>query len=141
MKKLMKTIGYTAGTFDMLHAGHLNLLKNAESMCDYLVVGVSTDESVKKKGKKTVMPFEHRIDLVRSLRYVDSVIPQNDIMDKLEVQRKINFDILFVGDDYYNKSPYKELEVQLKKIKIRTIYFPYTKDVSSTKYKKIISHE
>ena len=134
-------IGYTAGTFDMLHAGHLNLLKNAKLMCDYLVVGVSTDESVIKKGKKTVMPFEHRIDLVRSLRFVDSVIPQYDIMDKIEVQAKINFDILFVGDDHYNKSPYKELEKQLKEIGIRTVYFPYSKGVSSTKYKKIINHK
>ena len=137
----MKTIGYTAGTFDMLHIGHLKLLKKSKSMCDFLIVGVSTDESAKKKGKKTVMPFTHRIELIRSLKFVDSAIPQNDIMDKLEVQLKTNFDILFVGDDYYNKSPYKELEVELKKRGVKTVYFPYTRGVSSTSLKETIANE
>ena len=100
------------------------------------MIGVSTDESAMKKGKKTVMPFSHRMELVRSLKFVDSVIPQEDIMDKLEVHSKTNFDILFVGDDYYDKSPYKELELKLEKRGVKTIYFPYTDGVSSSKYKE-----
>ena len=80
MDKLI--IGYTSGVYDLLHIGHINLLRNAKSMCDKLVVGVSTDKLVKKyKNKMPVIPFNNRIEMIKSIKYVDAVIPQED-MDK-----------------------------------------------------------
>ena len=93
-------IGYTTGVFDLFHVGHLNLLKNAKTMCDKLVVGVTIDKLVRYKYKKSVIPYKERIEIVKSCRYVDLAIPQNKI-DKLEAFKKIKYDILFVGDDWY----------------------------------------
>lgn len=91
-------IGYAAGVFDLFHIGHLNLLKNARGMCDKLIVGVTTDELVTYKGKTPTIPFEDRKEIVRSIRYVDAVVPQYD-MDKLTMCKKLGATILFVGDD------------------------------------------
>lgn len=93
-------IGYTAGVFDLFHIGHLNLLKNAKGMCDKLIVGVTVDDLVLYKGKRSMIPFEDRIEIVRSCKYVDAAIPQYD-MDKIETCKKIGASILFVGDDWY----------------------------------------
>ena len=71
-------IGYTTGVYDLFHIGHLNMLRDAKSLCDKLIVGVSTDEVVKYKHKKSVIPFNERIRIVRSIKYVDAAIPQND---------------------------------------------------------------
>ena len=65
-------IGYTTGVYDLFHVGHLNLLKNAKGLCDKLIVGVTVDELVSYKGKKAVIPFEERIEIVRSIKYVDA---------------------------------------------------------------------
>lgn len=80
-------IGYTTGVYDLFHIGHLNLLKNAKGMCDKLVVGVTVDELVAYKGKKALIPFEDRIEIVRSIKYVDAAVPQYD-MDKLTACKK-----------------------------------------------------
>ena len=90
--------GYTTGVFDLFHIGHLNLLKNAKGLCDKLIVGVTVDELVTYKGKRALIPFEDRIEIVRSCKYVDAVVPQYD-MDKLSACKKIGADVLFVGDD------------------------------------------
>ena len=95
------TIGYTAGVFDLFHVGHLNLLKNAKGMCDKLVVGVTTDDLVTYKGKHAMIPFEDRLEIVRSIRFVDAVVPQSD-MDKLTMCKKLGASYLFVGDDWYD---------------------------------------
>lgn len=131
MDKLI--IGYTSGVYDLLHIGHINLLRNAKSMCDKLVVGVSTDKLVKKyKNKMPVIPFNNRIEMIKSIKYVDAVIPQED-MDKLKICKKINASVVFVGDDWYGTEKWTKIENQLNKNGIRVIYLPYTKDVSSTK--------
>lgn len=72
----MTTLGYTSGVYDLFHIGHLNLLKNAKGLCDKLIVGVTIDELVQYKNKKSVIPFSERIEIVRSIKYVDAAIPQ-----------------------------------------------------------------
>lgn len=125
-------IGYTTGVYDLFHIGHLNLFKNAKGMCDKLVVGVTVDELVQYKGKCAMIPFEDRIELVRSCKYVDAAIPQYD-MDKLTVCKKLGASYLFVGDDWYGTEKWKEYEEGFAKAGVRIVYFPYTKGISSTK--------
>lgn len=125
-------IGYTTGVYDLFHIGHLNLLKNAKGMCDKLVVGVTVDELVTYKGKQAMIPFEDRIELVRSCKYVDAAIPQYD-MDKLTACKKLGAQFLFVGDDWYGTEKWKKYEKEFAKEGIKIVYFPYTKGVSSTK--------
>lgn len=125
-------IGYTTGVYDLFHVGHLNLLRNAKGMCDKLVVGVTIDELVTYKGKHAFIPFEDRIQIVRSIKYVDTAVPQYN-MDKLAACKQIGAEILFVGDDWYGTEKWKEYEKQFSEEGIRIVYFPYTKGVSSTK--------
>lgn len=125
------TIGYTTGVYDLFHIGHLNLLKNAKGLCDKLIVGVTVDELVKYKNKRAIIPFEDRIEIVRSIKYVDAAIPQTDI-DKFAAWEKLKFDILFVGDDWYKSDSWQEMEAKFKKVGVKIVYFPYTKGVSST---------
>ena len=132
-------IGYTAGVYDLFHIGHLNLLKNAKGMCDKLIVGVTVDNLVEYKGKKPMIPFEDRIEIVRSIKYVDAAIPQYD-MDKLATCKKLGATILFVGDDWYGTEKWKNYEKEFSEAGIKIVYFPYTKGVSSTKITKAL-HE
>lgn len=124
-------IGYTSGVFDLFHMGHVNILRNAKAMCDKLVVGVTTDELVAYKNKKPVIPFYERIEVVRSCRYVDVAIPQNN-MDKAAAAKKNNANYLFVGDDWYETEKWMEHEKALAKVCCKVIYFPYTQGTSST---------
>lgn len=124
-------LGYTSGVYDLFHIGHLNLLKNAKGLCDKLIVGVTVDELVAYKHKKAIIPFEDRIEIVRNIKYVDAAIPQENI-DKYEMWKKLHFDILFVGDDWYDTPSWKEMERKFKEVGVRVVYFPYTKSVSST---------
>lgn len=124
-------IGYTSGVYDLFHIGHLNLLKNAKGLCDKLIVGVSTDKLVEYKHKHPVIPFEERIEIVRSCKFVDAAIPQEEL-DKYKMWEKLHFDVLFVGDDWYNSPSWKEMEEKFSKVGVRVVYFPYTKGTSST---------
>ena len=124
-------IGYTTGVFDLFHVGHLNMLKNAKSMCDKLIVGVTTDELVAYKHKKAVIPFEERIEIVRNIKCVDAVVAQ-DSMDKFEMWKKLKFDVMFVGDDWYNTKKWNAYEEQFKEVGVKIVYFPYYKGTSST---------
>ena len=124
-------IGYTAGVYDLFHIGHLNLLKNAKGMCDKLIVGVTIDELVKYKGKQAMIPYADRAEIVRSCKYVDAVVPQED-MDKLAMCQKLNASYLFVGDDWYGTEKWQRYEKDFAEAGIKIIYFPYTKGVSST---------
>ena len=131
-------IGYTTGVYDLFHIGHLNLLKNAKGMCDKLVVGVTVDELVAYKGKQAMIPFEDRIEIVRSIKYVDAAVPQYD-MNKLEACKKLGAQILFVGDDWYGTEKWQEYEKQFHEADIRIVYFPYTKGISSTQITKALN--
>lgn len=124
-------IGYTTGVYDLFHIGHLNLLKNAKGLCDKLIVGVTVDKLVEYKNKRSVIPFEERIEIVRNIKYVDAAIPQEEL-DKFKMWEKLHFDVLFVGDDWFNAPSWQEMEKKFKEVGVRVVYFPYTKGTSST---------
>ena len=126
-----KIVGYTTGVYDMFHIGHLNLIRKAKSMCDYLIVGVTTDELVSYKNKKSVIPFSERIEIVNAIKYVDETVPQES-MDKMAAWGKYKFDRVFVGDDWKGTPTWNEYEAQFKTVGVEVIYFPYTKGTSST---------
>lgn len=130
MKKFK--IGYTTGVFDMFHIGHLNILKQAKELCDYLIVGVSTDELVKlSKNKTPIIPFEERVEIISSIKYVDQVVAQES-KDKIAAYDKYKFDVMFVGDDWKNTELFNKCEEELIKRGSSVVYFPYTKSTSST---------
>jgi glycerol-3-phosphate cytidylyltransferase len=134
-------IGYTSGVFDLFHVGHLNILKNARSLCDKLIVGVSTDELVELYKKKTpIIKFSERIEIVRSIKFVDAVIAQ-DTMDKYEIWRKLKFNTMVVGDDWYKTEKWRSIEKNLKDCNVRVVYFPHTKGTSSTLINEILTKE
>lgn len=126
-----KITGYTSGVFDLFHIGHLNILINSKSMCDQLIVGVTTDDLVLYKNKKAVIPFQERLEIVRSIKYVDAVVAQEN-MDKYKMWEKLKFDILFVGDDWFDTPKWREIDKKFKEVGVRVVYFPYTKSTSST---------
>lgn len=134
-----KTYGYAAGVFDLFHIGHLNLLKNAKSMCDHLIVGVTSDELVEYKGKTAVVPFKERMEIVASIEYVDTVVGQYDL-DKFKAWEKLKFDKLFVGDDWFNSDTWNDYEERLNAAGVDVIYFPYTIGTSSTMINEILDN-
>lgn len=129
---MKKIIGYTTGVYDMFHIGHLNLLRRARQMCDFLIVGVSTDELVEKEKKKTpIIPFQERMEIIQELRCVDMVVPQTD-KDKLGAWEKYHFDKMFVGSDWQGTVAWKRFEEQFKPIGVEIVYLPHTDGISST---------
>ncbi len=138
VKEKNKIIGYTKGVFDLFHIGHLNILKAAKSMCDELIVGVTTDElAITRKNKKPVIEFSERIEIIRSLRYVDRAIPQEK-MDELSDWHNLHFNKLFVGDDWKGTDRWIHLERDLSNYNVEIVYLPYTQKTSSTKLTKVI---
>ena len=107
-------------------------------MCDKLVVGVTVDELVQYKGKSAMIPFEDRIEIVRSCKYVDAAVPQYD-MDKLKACKKLGATMLFVGDDWYGTEKWKKYEEDLAREGIKIVYFPYTQGISSTRITEALS--
>ena len=124
-------IGYTTGVFDLFHIGHLNLLRRAKEQCDYLIVGVSTDELVSYKHKQAVIPFEERKQIVGAIKYVDEVVAQES-MDKMAAWERLHFNVMFVGDDWKGTPKWDAYERQFKEVGVEIVYFPYTKGTSST---------
>ena len=125
-------IGYTTGVFDMFHIGHLNILRRAKEQCEYLIVGVSTDELVREyKHKTPVIPFEERIEIVKAIRYVDKVVAQTT-MDKLVAWKEFEFDAMFHGSDWANSSLYAEYEKVLERVGAKLVFLPHTTGTSST---------
>lgn len=132
-------IGYTTGVFDLFHVGHLNILKKAKEKCQYLIVGVTTDELVSYKGKTAIIPHNERMAIVESIRYVDKVITQ-DNMDKLSAWEKYKFDVMFVGSDWKGTDKWNTIEAEFKKIGVDVIYFPYTLHTSSRKLREVLDN-
>lgn len=130
-KMSKKIIGYTTGVYDLFHVGHLRLLKKAKERCDYLIVGVTVDNLVKYKHKKAVIPFEERLEIIESIKYVDKAVAQES-MDKKEAWGKYKFNTIFVGDDWKGSDKWNLFEKQFAKYNVNIIYFSYTKGTSST---------
>lgn len=138
-----KIIGYTVGSFDLFHIGHLNILKKAKENCDYLIVGINSDETMLRcKNKLPVIPYEERKEILEAIKYVDETVkvecPQKGAKaDDWEIRLKS--DIVFSGDDHRNSPEWQEL-INYKKIHGgRVIFFPYTKTTSSTLIRKVLS--
>lgn len=131
-------IGYTTGVYDMFHIGHLNVIRRAKEQCDYLIVGVSTDELVQKEKNKTpIIPYEERAEIVSAIRYVDQVVPQFD-KNKMGAWEKYHFDKMFVGSDWEGTPQWKEFEKQFEPLKVEIIYLPHTDGISSTQLTNFI---
>jgi glycerol-3-phosphate cytidylyltransferase len=122
-KKITKIITY--GTFDMFHIGHLNLLKRAKSLGDYLIVGISTDEFNQLKGKKSLIPFKERVEIIKSIKWVDEVIAENSWEQKIEDIKNFNIDIFVIGDDWKGEFDFLEKYCQV-------VYLSRTQDISTT---------
>ncbi len=124
----------TYGTFDLLHYGHLNLLKRASLLGDKLIVGVSTDECCLSKGKKCIFDLKKRMEMVSDLRYVDLVIPEVDMQQKVEDIKKYQVDIFVLGSDYRDVFPLME-EYDIVNRLCKIIYLERTPDISTTALK------
>ncbi len=125
-------VGYTTGVFDMFHIGHLNILKRAKEQCDYLIVGVTTDELCQQRKNKTpIIPLHDRKKIVEAIRYVDRVVEQRD-MNKVSTQKDLNYDVVFVGSDWKGTPSWNEYEKEYKKLGVDVVYLPHTDGISST---------
>jgi glycerol-3-phosphate cytidylyltransferase len=133
-KELMNKRVITYGTFDLFHIGHLNLLQRLKSLGTELVVAVSTDEFNSLKGKKTIIPFEHRVEIVKNIKCVDNVIAENSWEQKIEDIKKYNIDIFAMGDDWEGKFDFLKEYCEV-------IYLDRTKDISSSSIKSILFKE
>lgn len=134
-------IGYTTGVFDLFHIGHLNILKKAKERCEFLIVGVTTDELCKKrKNKVPIICEKERIEIVRAIKYVDKVVEQVD-MDKLAMIKRYGVDVVFVGSDWKGTPSWKQYEKEFAKEDCEVIYLDYTDGISSTILRKRLNRE
>lgn len=124
----------TYGTFDLLHYGHINLLKRAKEMGDYLIVGLSTDEFNSIKGKTSFFSYEKRKTLLEAIRYVDLVIPEENWEQKISDIKEFKVDVFVIGDDWLGKFDF------LKKEGVEVIYLPRTPEISTTDIKSKLSN-
>lgn len=132
------SIGYTTGVFDMFHIGHLNILRKAKEQCDFLIVGVSTDEVVEGyKHKTPIVPFAERFAIVEAIRYADRVVAQTS-MDKMAAWETLKFNALFHGDDLKGNLKWIEMEKQFMKIGVEVVFLPYTQGTSSTQLREVL---
>lgn len=134
-------VGYIAGVFDLFHIGHLNMFKRAKELCNYLIVGVVSDEGVRlNKQAEPFVPFEERIEMVRSCRYVDEAVKLPlDFAGTRDMFRVYHFDVQFSGSDYENDPVWLSEKEFLEKNGSTMVFFPYTQSTSSTKLKKAIN--
>ena len=131
--------GYTTGVFDMFHIGHLRVLERSKAECDQLIVGITTDElSLEEKGKRPIVPFAERRQIVSALRCVDLTVPQTS-MDKLAAWESLRFDRMFVGSDWKGTDRWNDLERAFAAIGVEIIYFSYTDSTSSSQLRSALT--
>jgi glycerol-3-phosphate cytidylyltransferase len=132
-------VGYVPGAWDMFHIGHLNILLRAREQCDRLVVGVVTDETLHRvKGKFPVIPLDERMEVIRHLAMVDDVVVDFS-SSKVEVWKRVGFDVLFKGDDWRGTPKGQQLEADMAAVGVEVIYFPYTVHTSSTLLRSMLT--
>lgn len=138
---MKRVVGYTQGVYDMFHIGHLNLLKNAKDQCDFLIVGVNSDDlTMKYKNKMPIIPEDERLEIVDAIKYVDTTDLATD-HNKLEAYKKHHYDIIFVGEDHKGEPIWRQLELELERTGSRVVYLPYTKHTSSTKLRAVLDEK
>jgi glycerol-3-phosphate cytidylyltransferase len=134
-----RRIGYAAGAFDLFHIGHLNILRHAKSECDYLIAGVVSDEMLElSKGAAPVVPLHERLEIVRSIAYVDEAVAET-VPDKLDMWRELRFDVFFKGDDWRGTEKGLRLEREFAAVGVEVVYFPYTMTTSSTQLRRALA--
>jgi glycerol-3-phosphate cytidylyltransferase len=131
-------VGYVPGVFDMFHIGHLNILRNARLHCDRLIAGVVSDEMAERaKGQLPVVPLAERLEIVRSVRYVDEAVVES-VPDKVEMWRQIRFDVIIKGDDWRGTPKGLTLERRMADVGVEVAYLPYTAHTSSTLLRRVL---
>lgn len=136
---MTQRVGYAAGAFDLFHIGHLNILKHAKGQCDYLIAGVVSDEMLElTKGVTPVIPLAERLEIVRSIEYVDEAVAET-VPDKLDTWRELRFDVFFKGDDWRGTEKGLRLEREFGAVGVEVVYFPYTMTTSSTQLRKALA--
>ena len=134
-------IGYTTGVYDMFHIGNLNILKRAKEQCEFLIVGVSTDELVESyKHKTPIIPFKERMTIVEAIKYVDQVVAQEN-MDKFAAWEELHFNAIFHGDDWKGSRMYDEIEKKLSSVGVDMVFLPHTDGTSSTLLSEKLTRE
>ncbi|MEU9053150.1 adenylyltransferase/cytidyltransferase family protein [Streptomyces sp. NPDC048384] len=129
---MRERLGYAPGVFDLFHVGHLNVLRRARGHCDRLVAGVCSDDLVVRlKGRPPVVPLAERLQIVRSVRYVDETFVAT-VDDKMEIWKEVGFDVIFKGDDWLGTDVWTTLETEFARVGVEVVYFPYTEHTSST---------
>ena len=132
-------VGYAAGAFDLFHIGHLNILKHAKSQCDHLIAGVVSDEMLRlTKGVDPVIPLAERLEIVRSIEYVDEAVAET-VPDKLDTWRELRFDVFFKGDDWRGTEKGLRLEREFAAVGVEVVSFPYTMTTSSTQLRQALA--
>ena len=140
MKKKYK-VGYTQGTYDLFHVGHLNLLEHAKEQCEQLLVGVNSDQLVEKyKNKHVNIPDRDRARIIRALKVVDRVFITHTL-DKEEILKQIQFDVIFIGDDWKGNPRWEETEKKLAKYGVKVEYLPHTAGISTTQLTQKIKNQ
>lgn len=125
-------IGYTQGTYDLFHVGHLNLLENAKKQCDYLIVGINSDALVLEyKNKKVNIKDIDRAKIVQALKVVDEVHIVNTL-DKIDALKKFSFNAIFIGDDWKGNQRWEETGKKLKECNVDLVFLPHTDGISTT---------
>lgn len=141
MAKKKYKVGYTTGVFDMFHMGHLNIIRRAKEQCEYLIVGVTTDElCLKRKNKAPIILESDRMAIVEAIRYVDKVVPQND-MDKLRVVKKYGIDVVFVGSDWKGTPSWEQYEKEFAEVGCSVVYLDHTDGISSSILRERLNRE
>lgn len=134
-------IGYTTGVYDMFHIGHLNIIKRAKEQCEYLIVGVTTDELCEKnKKKRPIICEQDRVAIVESIKYVDKVVLQSD-MDKLSAVKKYGVDAVFVGSDWQGTPAWEQYEKNFATVGCSVVYLDHTDGISSTILRERLNKE
>lgn len=132
-----RIIGYASGVFDLFHVGHLNLLRQARAHCDHLVAGVLVDEVAAHKGHAPVIPLHERLEIVRSVEFVDEAVADNTL-EKMEAWHAVGFHRLFKGEDWKGTARGAQWERDFGAVGVEVVYLPYTTHVSSTKLRQML---